>query len=309
MDKAQLEQGLEALKQAHGEWTYDIPLPYGVWTRGNLQIPHTRLRRIVQIVSDWGRKPLAQCRVLDLGCLDGMFSIEFAQRGAQTIGVEIREDNIRKAIFCKEALGLDNLEFRRDDVRNIAIETYGKFDVIICSGLLYHLPALDAIRLVQTMFAMTDGLVVVDTHVALEPRKMIHHEGHEYWGTLFREHSEKATPEQKAKSLWASADNSTSFWFTRPSLVNLLSGAGFSSVHECLTPAHLNYGQPGLEHRNRCTLVALKGELCDLLTSPVVRGLREEFPERSLTYAPESTAMDLLKALGKKMLGGGRRKG
>ena len=86
----------------YGDWTYDIPLPFGIWTKGNLKMPHTRLKRIVQIVKDVCHKPFSDIRVLDLGCLDGIFSIEFAKQGSETIGVEIREANIIKALFCKE---------------------------------------------------------------------------------------------------------------------------------------------------------------------------------------------------------------
>ena len=32
---------------------------------------------------------------------------------------------------------------------------------------------------------------------------------------------------QKAKKLWASLDNDSSFWFTEPSLLNLLARAGY----------------------------------------------------------------------------------
>jgi len=68
-------------------------------------------------------------------------------------------------------------------------------------------------------------------------------------------------------------------------LVNLLSTAGFTSVYECFIPAHI-HSQPGLEPGDRCTFVAHKGNICELGTSPVTNGLRESWPEQSLTYAP-----------------------
>jgi len=224
--------------------------------------------------------------------LDGIFSIEFALQGANTIGVEIREANIKKAVFCKEALGLQNLDFRQDDVRNISVEAYGRFDAIICSGILYHLPAVDAITLIKTMYEMTSRLIVIDTHVALEPKERVLHDGDEYWGSTFREHSDHAPPAEKVKRLWASADNPLSFWFTRPSLLNILSKAGFSSTYECFAPAHLNFGKPGLESQNRCTFVAIKDDICDLKTSVAANGLRENWPERSLSYAPAVTTQE-----------------
>ena len=89
MEKSEIIERLNNLKQQYGEWSYDIPLPYNIWTKGNIQMPHTRLKRIVQLVNDTVGKPLSECRVLDLGCLDGQFSIEFAQQGATTLGIEV----------------------------------------------------------------------------------------------------------------------------------------------------------------------------------------------------------------------------
>jgi len=300
--KESIQRSLDELKREYGDWTYDIPLPFDIWTRGNLQIPHTRLKRIVQVVNDLSEKPLSECRILDLGCLDGKFSIEFALHGANTIGVEIREANIKKAIFCKEVLGLNNLDFRQDDVRNLSLESYGKFDFIICSGILYHLPAADAINLIQTMFEIVNRGVVIDTNVALIPKERFLYDSDEYWGSTYREYPDDATSETIAKSLLASADNPTSFWFTRPSLINILGKAGFSSVYECFIPAHLNFGKPGIESQERCTFVALKDDMCEIKTSPSSNGLQEDWPEYSLAYAPSTTLQDKPMALYKKVL-------
>ena len=211
MEKKELLEQIQDLEQKYGAWAYDIPLPFDVWTGGNRNIPHTRLKRIVQIVSDLVDKPLSECRILDLGCLDGMFSIEFALHGAETIGIEIREDNIKKAIFCKNVLNLSNLDFRQEDARHISIESHGLFDAIICSGLLYHLTAHDSIELISKMFNMSNKVVVIDTHIALKPvtRYLINNE--EYWGEIYNEHNEQDTQKIKSKRLWASWDNNQSF--------------------------------------------------------------------------------------------------
>ena len=140
------------------------------------------------------------------------------------------------------------------------------------------------------MYSMVNRLIVLDVRVALEPIERVEHDNNEYWVTIFREHPENATAEEKAKRLFYSVDNMTSFWFTRPSLINLLSKAGFSSIYECFNPAHMNFGQPGIHHPDHLTFVAIKDEICKLKTSPTVNGLRENWPERSLTYAPGKSA-------------------
>lgn len=300
MDKSELLSQIQNLKSKYGDWSYDIPLPFEVWTRGNLKIPHTRLKRIVQIVSDLVDKPLNECRILDLGCLDGMFSIEFAQHGAETIGIEVRESNIKKAIFCKEILKLGNLEFRHEDARNITIESHGMFDVIICSGLLYHLTASEAIELISKMFNMSRKLVVIDTHIALESKDSFFKEPNTYWGHYYQEHNKNDTQEKKAKRIWASWDNNESYWFTRPSLINILKDTGFTSVYECFSPTHLNFGKPGIEHINRCTFVAVKGEQLKLFTSPTANNLNENWPEDSLKYG--ATIIKVVKPFHKRLI-------
>lgn len=300
--KELLQQKLDELKREYGDWTYDIPLPFDIWTKGNLQIPHTRLKRVVQIVHDLVGKPLGECRVLDLGCLDGIFSIEFALQGAATLGVDYREANIKKAVFCQEALGLKKLEFRQDDVRNISLAAYGKFDAIICSGLLYHLPAPDAIRLIDSMFNMAGRVVVIDTHVSLLPQESIHHDGAEYWGDTYREYANDTPAEAIAKLLWASANNPTSFWFTRPSLINILGKAGFSSVFECFYPVHAipvleNFEQVGITSHDRCTFVAVKADVVELHTSPAANTAEQVWGENTLSYAPAVPALPFYKKL------------
>jgi SAM-dependent methyltransferase len=304
--KELLQQKLDALRLEHGDWTYDIPLPFDIWTKGNLQIPHTRLKRIVQIIHDLAGKPLNECRVLDLGCLDGIFSIELALHGASTMGIDFRDANIKKAVFCQEALGLKNLEFRQDDARNISLDAYGKFDAIICSGLLYHLPALDAIHLIDNMFNMVERVVVIDTHVSLLPEERILHNGTEYWGDTYREYANDTPAEAIAKLLWASANNPTSFWFTRPSLINILGKAGFSSVFECFYPVHAiptleNFEHVGITSHDRCTFVAVKDKICKMQTSPAADRTEQIWQENTLSYAPSTSASSIYKNIFSKL--------
>ena len=283
MEKEEIIAQIEKFKKQYGNWTYDIPLPFDIWTNGNINLPHTRLKRIVQIVNDLVNKPLSKCRILDLGSLDGMFSIEFAQQGAETVGIEIREENIKKAVFCKEVLKLNNLSFIQGDARSISVESNGTFDAIICSGLLYHLSASEAIGLIAKMFSMS-RLVIIDTHIALDANEKFVSGPNEYWGKSYREHKSSDSQDKKAKRTWASWDNNESFWFTRPSLINILNNTGFSSVYECFTPTHLNYGKQGLECFDRCTFVSIKSGQCKLVTSPAANELDENWPENTLNY-------------------------
>lgn len=286
LDKNELLSRMNEIAREHGEWLEDIPLSHGVWTGGNQRCPHTRLRRIVQILADVCGKPLDSCRVIDLGCLNGMFSIECALQGARVVGIDVRPANIEKANFAREALGLSNVEFRVGDVRDVRREAFGDFDAVLCSGLLYHLNAPDVFHVIDNIYGMTLRAAVFDTHVSLKPTFQVEHRGRVYRGHEFREHGETDSEEQMEKHILAARGNKVSFWMTRPSLLNALARAGFSSVYECLNPPHLNFGKVGVEHRDRCTFVGLKGTAVSLRTSPDANGLDEEWPEGTLDYSP-----------------------
>jgi 2-polyprenyl-3-methyl-5-hydroxy-6-metoxy-1,4-benzoquinol methylase len=97
------------------------------------------LQRIIQVVSDITNQPLDTLRVLDLGCLEGLYGIEFAQHGAEVIAIEGREANIEKARFAKDILGLYNITFVQDDVRNLSVEKRRKVRAFRCCSMLRSL--------------------------------------------------------------------------------------------------------------------------------------------------------------------------
>jgi 2-polyprenyl-3-methyl-5-hydroxy-6-metoxy-1,4-benzoquinol methylase len=283
-EKGELQTRLTNHIRQYGDWTVNICLPHGLWTQGHEGVPQTRLKRVLQIIRDISLKPLTDSRILDLGCLDGLYSIEFALQGADVTGIEIREANLRRALFSTDSYDLTNVKFIQDDVRNISRAKYGSYDIILCSGILYHLPVPDVFVFVEKMYEMTDRAIIIDTHISLNPSTSTSYNGILYHGQVIREHGEKDIKEIKEKRVISSIDNTTSFVFSRPSLINLLSHAGFSSIYECFNPPHLKFGLPGLEHINRCTFVAIKGQHCSLHTSPLANTLQEDWPEGSLSY-------------------------
>lgn len=291
-----LQAEVEALTKRHGEWSYDIPLPFGIWTRGNEGIPHARLRRVLQASSDAFGGSLAGRRVLDLGCLEGLFAIEFAKQGAEAVGVEIRESNLAKARLCKAALGLENLQFVQDDVRSISAAKYGKFDLIICSGILYHLQAQAVFELVSVMHDMALRAVIIDTHIALEPNENAQYRGVSYKGSTYREHAEGSSQSDRARRLWASWDNTTSFWLSRSSLVNLMLDCGYTSVYECLTSPPDERDRASQMH-DRCTLMALKGDPVQVEMNPRANENNRRWREGALSFGASARVGELLRAI------------
>ncbi|MBV8675369.1 MAG: class I SAM-dependent methyltransferase [Acidobacteriaceae bacterium] len=243
-----------------GEWTaMAIRLPDGSYTR-EPGVDH-RLKRLVQCVQDFAGKPLAECRVLDLACLEGHYAIEFAAHGAEAVGIEAREASLDKCRYAKNALGLKRLTFFQDDVRNLSAAKYGKFDVVICSGILYHLPAQDAADLISSLADVCVGILLLDTFISLFGRSSVTLRSGAARGHSYFEHDVGADQSSRAESLWASIDNNTSFWFTEATLVNLLTAAGFTSVMEILAPT-----TPAFP-RDRKTYLARRGKTATIITS------------------------------------------
>jgi SAM-dependent methyltransferase len=103
-------------------------------------------------------------KLVDLGCLEGGFTAEFARMGFSALGIEVRRTNFACCRYVKENLALPNLDFAQDTVWNLG--KYGGFDAVFCCGLLYH---LDRPRDFLKQIAGTGASVVIlNTHYAPE---------------------------------------------------------------------------------------------------------------------------------------------
>lgn len=197
-------------------------------------------------------------RVVDLGCLEGGYAAEFAKLGFDTLGIEAREENVQKCNYVKDNLNLPNLNFVTDDVRNMS--TYGRFDVVLCYGLLYHLH--DPVEFLKIASNCTNKLLFLNTHFAPESdiryalgplnnyvigpvQKRIRAleftrnyrlspitkvDG--YRGRWYNEWSQGSNKAAIEKLLWASFNNHKSFWLCKKDLTRALQNVGFNHVFE-----------------------------------------------------------------------------
>jgi SAM-dependent methyltransferase len=265
-----MHKTIEQIRKDHGDWTamsihlgdnrYTLSPPGADW----------RLRRFVQLVADLLGKPLSQARVLDLACLEGHYGIEFALHGAEVMAIEIREANIEKARFAQRELGLtERLTLVQDDVRNISVEKYGQFDVIICAGLIYHLDVPDVFHTMERMAQMCTRLTIIESQMSMVDHDCVEYRGQAYWGLWYQEHRPEASDEEKRADVWASIDNVRSFWFTPASMCNLAAQVGFTSMFECHNPVMPNVAD------DRRTYVAMKGVRQKVLSSPPTDALQD----------------------------------
>jgi hypothetical protein len=293
MQPEEIESRKEAIERLYGPWTAsEINLGHGLATLPELTpvgpanplFRHqrtdwpgyspgsSRVRRVVQIIADLAGKPLKELRILDLACLEGGFALELGAWGASVLGVDGREGHIAKANFVRDVLGQTNVTFVVDDVRNVNRSTYGVFDVVLCLGILYHLPAPEVFVFAEAITDACSRLLIVDTEVAMTDLEMKSHRGCRYYGMTTPEHEPSASSEEQLRNAWMSIGNTTSFMLTRFSLYNLFADLGFSSGYECFEPAVLGHGA-------RTTFVAVKGTSMELRTASKIKEGREAYSE------------------------------
>lgn len=217
-----LEHAKNEIIDADGPWTmHNIQLGLGVSTMETGRNFHNwKWERCHRVIKDIVQRPFTELRILDLGCMEGLYSIELAKLGAEVTGVDIAEGHLRKANFAKQALGLLNVEFHRDDVRNVAIETYGAYDIVLMNGILHLLDAPDLLRFLERISELTTHTLYIDTPVSVE----------------------------KVSGL-----ETKNFALTLPSLLIALETTGFTSVYRCDVPRNPDQGE------ERAVVVARRG--------------------------------------------------
>lgn len=91
---------------------------------------------------------LKNLSILDVGCGVGTLSLFLAARGAKKVlGIDLATDAIAQADTARKALELKNLSFRTEKLTAAT----GKFDVIIASEIIEHVP--DAKKFVSLLAA------------------------------------------------------------------------------------------------------------------------------------------------------------
>ena len=198
---------------------------------------------------------------LDLGCLEGGLSFELWRAGLTVLGVEGRKENWQRCLLVRDHFRASGeMEFVHADVREFRP---GKsFDVVVCSGLLYHLDDPAAYIGVLGELTAAGGMLYLDTHVAPEDGDLAECEYRELlspWRSKaasdmeirYREYAEDVTlPE-------SSVGNRISLWMNGASHLELLCRAGFARVFEL--NGYFGQGESALKRRYaRRHFVALK---------------------------------------------------
>ena len=214
---------------------HNIHLDDGTFTMGspnNELARHPRAESAVRLLRALFPQGCKGKRIVDLGCLEGGYAVEFARMGFDTLGIEVRSNNFSNCLYVKKHLDLPNLEFAQDSVWNIA--KYGKFDAIYCCGLLYHLDR--PVAFLELLSSLCNKALIVNTHYAATvgnhakpTEKFVESEG--VVGFWYDEHN-AGSDEERERLKWASWENTRSFWPKKEYLPQMIKRAGFDLVFE-----------------------------------------------------------------------------
>jgi hypothetical protein len=162
--------------------------------------------------------------VLELGSLEGAHSFSLARRVERVVAVEGRDENVVRARFVQQLLGIENVEFVEADLEATPLASFGRFDAVFCVGLLYHLS--EPWRLLDQLAAVAPS-VFLQTHYSTT--EDVTADGMS--GRLYREFGRKDP---------LSGLSPQSFWLTIPSLTERLEKNGYAVELLEDEPSHPN---------------------------------------------------------------------
>ena len=220
---------LNEIRRQHGDWTaHNVEIKTGLFTMGEAfeDRASKRSKTYQSLIKRFKSEKLRGLKVLDLGCLEGGISIPLAKEGCKCIGVDVRERHLIKANFAAEILGISKkCKWSKGDVTKKDFwKGIGRFDIIICSGLLYHIDAVDIIPLLRNIHraCKPKAMIIVDTNISSKPITSFTYEDKRYWGCYWKEHNKSAGEKERNDASWSSYENNEAFWLTERSLANAL---------------------------------------------------------------------------------------
>lgn len=199
---------------------------------------------------------------VDLGCLEGGFTLAFATLGAaHAVGIEARDVSVRRCELARDLLGMTNAEFVHGDIKD-ELSARDPFDVVFATGILYHVA--DPASVVAAMRTACNEVAIIDTHVA-HPTEVSHgcseivtrsSGDHSYRGRMFAEYAADGSDGDIEELLWAAWSDTDAFWPLEDDLVAMIRHAGFTTVEKIDLHADGRAPKWHVDQTNRVVYVA-----------------------------------------------------
>jgi SAM-dependent methyltransferase len=188
---------------------------------------------------------------LDLGCGLGHYAEILHQHGFDVLAVDGRPENVEEA-----RRRFPHLKFQLADAQDPELPRLGKFDLVLCFGLLYHLE--NPFRVVRSIAELASKLTLIEGIVYPSPEPAM---------VLM---DENMGVDQGL--------NYMAFYPSESCLIKMLRRSGLSQCY-CpeLMPAHPEYHKGPNGFRRRTVLAAARGSI----DSPLLTPWEEPSPEFS----------------------------
>lgn len=165
--------------------------------------------------------------ILEIGPLEAAHTYRLEQMGAASVTcIESSVEAWLKCLVVKEVLGLNRSAFHLGDIIGFLAENQRRFDLVYCSGVLYHMA--DPVELIRGIAATTDQCFVW-THIydperhpvpfAAEPVERLGIRVN-YWTHRYG---------SKNSNHWGGIDP-TAAWLTRDDLLRSFTASGLSDI-------------------------------------------------------------------------------
>ena len=216
-----------------GEWSSQMPKAAGLVAK-----PGTaRLFDDARIT--WAEEMLggfADRDVLELGPLECGHTYMMHQRGARSItAIEANSRAFLKCLCIKELFGLQRATLKLGDFMSYLRQNATKFDVIIASGVLYHMK--DPVELLELVCGSSNRIFIwthyYDASIIGANPDLAHKFALPEKGSrsgLEYEYSRQSYKQALGWSGFCGGSEPESLWLTRDSIVRILRARGFSTI-------------------------------------------------------------------------------
>jgi hypothetical protein len=150
-----------------------------------------------------------------------------------------------KCLAVKESLKISNVELLFGDVIEYLKECTNKFDFVLCSGILYHLP--NPVELIHLISLVTENIFIW-THIYNEEsstitRQNINRADIEYDGEVYSggRQTYKDDGNSKLESIYCGGKFKISFWISEQCLYKALKKYGFINIQKNDTLSDLHH--------------------------------------------------------------------
>jgi ubiquinone/menaquinone biosynthesis C-methylase UbiE len=175
LTREEIHRGIEEL----GPWFYPFDFGGGLQTTAHVPkhvtgIFTTRLRMAEAAITRHFGERVRGLECLDIGCHEGFYSLAMARMGMRVTGVDARDENLGRAKFVAEAMGIPGITYRRGRVETLSAAENRLYPLTLFLGVLYHVE--DPMLCLRQVAAVTGEMCLIETQVVDEV------EGATEWG-------------------------------------------------------------------------------------------------------------------------------